>query len=230
MNGTVVAPARQEVSKMYASAHRRQLTKTKWDRIKSRYHIGKIVHGEMLTAIDGGFLIHILSGKGAIGYLKSVEVQEAKKYLPDLKVDADTLEFTVEGYDNGRKHLELSLQRIYSDPSRVRFLQAQAGDEVEGTVQALLGSGCFLDLTNGLAGFLPLTEIPFTGSPDDMKVEELVHEGDLIRARVLRKIESKLRLEVSVRALWTQASGRDDNAHDVEAAEAPRSVTPQPRR
>jgi len=193
------------------NATRRKLTTAKWHRIKSCNHSGKVVEAQFLAKMDGSYLVHVRSGRGAVGFLRSYEVDNARKFFPSFRVENGFFQCTVKSCDDKRQRIELSLEQLYSDKVRSAFEQADIGEEVFGTVEALAGLGCFVKLDSGLVGFLPLEEIPHKGGPGSVRIEELVYENDRIRTRIIDKDKANQRLKLSVNALWREKGAEPDS-------------------
>jgi len=185
-------------------ASRKRLTTARWHRIKSCNHSGKVVEAQFLAKMDGYYLLHVRSGRGAVGILRSYEVDKARKFFPSFDVEHGFFHCTVKSCDNKSQRIELSLEQLYSDQVRSAFEQVDVGEEVFGTVEALGGEGCFVKLESGLVGFLPLDEIPHEDKAGNVRIEELVYENDRIRARVVGKDKDSQRLKLSVNALWRE--------------------------
>ena len=110
----------------------------------------------------------------------------------------------------------LSLKDVTENPWE--NLPFQTGDIIDGcTVNRIISSGAFVQVSDQLEGFLPISQIA------DRRLEsvnEVLKVGDLISVRILNIDKDQLRLSVSMKGVDQQNVNVSEPAADTKTEEA----------
>ncbi len=91
----------------------------------------------------------------------------------------------------------------------------KVGDVVEGVVVKVTGYGAFVDLGDGQKGLIHISEI---SNKYVKKVEDYLHEGDKVKAKVV-KIDDKGRIDLSLKSMRDEVSFEDKLAKYMKESE-----------
>ncbi len=91
----------------------------------------------------------------------------------------------------------------------------KVGDVVEGVVVKVTNYGAFVDLGEGQKGLIHISEI---SNKYVKKVEDYLHEGDRVRAKVV-KVDERGRIDLSLKSMQDEISFEDKLAKYMKESE-----------
>jgi 4-hydroxy-3-methylbut-2-enyl diphosphate reductase len=122
--------------------------------------------------------------------------------------------------DPEKKKISLGLKQLTPKPWDLAPEKYLVGSVVEGTVVRILPFGAFVSLEPTIDGLVHISQITNRRLE---KVEEVLHVGDVVKAKILGVDPAKKRITLSMRALIPEeekpekkASDHDDDAYDYE--------------
>lgn len=94
--------------------------------------------------------------------------------------------------------ISLSVKRLKANPWQVLAEKYQVGDIIEAPVLRMSQFGIFLELDGGISGLIHLSEIPADVAKS---MEEKIHVGEMIKARIITFDPEAKRIGLSLKAL-----------------------------
>ena len=178
-----------------------------WENIEEKYPLGAIVNGKVV-GIEG-YWTFLEIEKGVRGWIPASELswtkwQPAPKGL--LKT-SDELDMMVTEIDPAKRYIRLSYKRAKPDPCDFVPRKYSVGSVVQGKVINIVDSGAFVELEDGIRGFIPISEleIGFT-----KQVTDIVSMDAELNLRVIELDKNTQRIRLSLRAvhanLWEVGS------------------------
>jgi small subunit ribosomal protein S1 len=156
---------------------------------------GDCVFGTVTNITDFGVFVDL---GGVEGLIHVSEISWGRVRHPsDVVQLGEQLEVHVIQVDQERARVALSLKRLFPNPWETAQDRYFPGQIIEATITSIVPFGAFARLEEGLDGLIHISEI----CPEDTvtKPEDMLHEGQRVRVRVLHVDGSRQRLGLSMR-------------------------------
>lgn len=150
------------------------------------YNLGDIVEGEVKNIIDKGVFVSFGSVEGFIPFSEITHKRiktPGEFFRTNQKVKAKIIRIEKEN-----KRIVLSTKALEREPFEVFISKYSEGDRVEGIVRNIIDKGVFVEVLDGLDGFLPLSEISWTERVK--KLDKYFKIGDKISV-LIKSIDKK---------------------------------------
>lgn len=179
------------LSERQAVQESRELKK---DELLSNLHEGDVRTGIVSSVCDFGVFVDIGGADGLV-HLSEISWSRVKHPSELLKVGDKTPVYIL-SIDNERKRIALSIKRTQSEPWTRAGERYQLGQIVEGTVTQLAAFGAFARIEDGIEGLIHISEM---GDERIQHPKELVAEGQVVQARIIRIDPARKRMGLSLR-------------------------------
>ncbi|HCA34591.1 MAG TPA: hypothetical protein DEP00_05955 [Lachnospiraceae bacterium] len=201
------------------TASRRNLLKKQREEAKAKalatLKVGDRVEGTVVRIEPYGAFIEIMPGVSGLLHISDMSWSRIKHPSNVLKM-GDHVVVGVNQVDQEKGRIGLSLKDVTENPWE--NLPFQTGDIIDGcTVNRIISSGAFVQVSDQLEGFLPISQIA------DRRLEsvnEVLKVGDLISVRILNIDKDQLRLSVSMKGVDQQNVNVSEPAADTKTEEA----------
>ena len=201
------------------TASRRNLLKKQREEAKAKalatFKVGDRVEGTVVRIEPYGAFIEIMPGVSGLLHISDMSWSRIKHPSNVLKM-GDHVVVGVNQVDQEKGRIGLSLKDVTENPWE--NLPFQTGDIIDGcTVNRIISSGAFVQVSDQLEGFLPISQIA------DRRLEsvnEVLKVGDLISVRILNIDKDQLRLSVSMKGVDQQNVNVSEPAADTKTEEA----------
>jgi len=169
---------------------------------------GDVIRGTVKTIMPYGAFVDI---GGTDGLLHVADMSHRRVENPrDIVTEGQQLEVKVLKVDHEQKRISLGLKQVMPDPWAGADTKWPVNEVVTGRITRLAEFGAFLELTPGVEGLIPISEMTFEKrikSPS-----EIVKEGDVVKVRVMSMDLAKKRISLSLKRVgddpWMGASVR----------------------
>jgi len=155
---------------------------------------GDVRTGVVTSIADFGAFVDI-GGADGLGRLSELSWRRVKHPSEVLKRGD-----RVKGYrlsdDNDRKRIALSIKRTQNEPWSTVNERYQLGQMVEGTITQLASFGAFARIEDGVEGLIHVSEM---GDGRVQHPRDVVQEGDVVQARIIRIDPARKRMGLSMR-------------------------------
>lgn len=168
---------------------------TKKDELLSRLSEGDVRTGVVSSVCDFGAFVDIGGADGLV-HLSEISWSRVKHPSEVLKV-GDKVQVYILNIDNDRKRIALSIKRTQNEPWTRVGEKYQLGQIVEGTITQLASFGAFARIEDGIEGLIHVSEL---GDERIQHPREVVQEGDVVQARIIRIDPARKRMGLSLRA------------------------------
>lgn len=184
----------------------------KKDELLARLQEGDVRTGTVSSVCDFGAFVDIGGADGLV-HLSEISWSRVKHPGEVLKV-GDKVQVYILSIDNERKRIALSIKRTQSEPWTRAGERYQLGQIVEGTVTQLASFGAFARIEDGIEGLIHISEM---GDERIQHPKEVVAEGQVIRARIIRIDPARKRMGLSLRL--SREVGEDEPVDELPADE-----------
>ncbi len=164
---------------------------------------GDIREGVVTSVCDFGAFVDI---GGADGLVHLSELSWSRvKHPSEILKPGDKVQVYVLSIDNERKRIALSLKRTQHEPWTTVGERYHIGQMVEGVVTQLAPFGAFVRIEDGVEGLIHVSEM---GDGRVQHPREVLQEGDVVQARIIRIDPARKRIGLSMRQTSDDQSAR----------------------
>ncbi|HNP87755.1 MAG TPA: 30S ribosomal protein S1 [Kouleothrix sp.] len=155
---------------------------------------GDVRTGVVTSIADFGAFVDI---GGADGLVHLSELSWSRvKHPSEVLKPGDKVRVYILSVDNDRKRIALSIKRTQNEPWSTVNDRYQLGQIVEGTITQLASFGAFARIEDGVEGLIHVSEM---GDGRIQHPRDVVQEGDVIKARIIRIDPARKRMGLSMR-------------------------------
>lgn len=191
-----------------------EVREVKKDELLSLLEEGDIRTGTVSSVCDFGAFVDIGGADGLV-HLSELSWSRVKHPSEVLKV-GDKVQVYILSIDNERKRIALSVKRTQEEPWATVNERYQLGQAVACTITQLASFGAFARVEDGIEGLIHVSEL---GDERVQHPRDVVQEGDVIEARIIRIDPARKRMGLSLRRTQEdneQTSSNDNAATDNE--------------
>jgi small subunit ribosomal protein S1 len=165
-----------------------------WESVMEKYTVGSRVHGKVRNLTDFGAFVEIEEGVDGLVHVSDMSWTKRIKHPSEVLKKGDEVDAIITSIDQDNRRISLSIKEFQPNDWEAFKEKHQAGDTVEGTVSRVADFGVFVQIDGLVEGLMHVSE---TGLPRGAKPQEHFHEGDTIRARILRVDDAEMKIGLS---------------------------------
>jgi small subunit ribosomal protein S1 len=170
---------------------------------------GDVRSGVVTSIADFGAFVDI---GGADGLVHLSELSWSRvKHPSEVLKPGDKVRVYILSVDNDRKRIALSIKRTQSEPWTTVNERYQLGQMVEGTITQLASFGAFARIEDGVEGLIHVSEM---GDGRVQHPRDVVQEGDVVQARIIRIDPARKRMGLSMRQPGEGGAAGDEGGSD----------------
>jgi len=164
----------------------------KWESFASKYNVGDRIKGKVIKFVEFGAFIEV-EGIDALLHRNDMTWKKVFKQRKLLKLGEEA-EFMILDINRPEGKISLGLKQLTADPWSVAAEKYSAGDIVKGTVVTVTTYGAFVEIEDGIEGYLGASEISWT--KNSVNVKECLEKGQELELKILdiNPAEKKLSL------------------------------------
>ncbi len=118
------------------------------------------------------------------------------KHPSEVLKPGDKVRVCILSVDSDRKRIALSIKRTQSEPWSTVSERYHLGQIVEGTITQLASFGAFARIEDGVEGLIHVSEM---GDGRVQHPRDVVQEGQVVQARIIRIDPARKRMGLSMR-------------------------------
>jgi len=165
-----------------------------WESVMEKYTVGSRVHGKVRNLTDFGAFVEIEEGIDGLVHVSDMSWTKRIKHPSEVLKKGDEVDAIITSIDQDNRRISLSIKEFQPNDWEAFKEKHQAGDVIEGTVSRVADFGVFVQIDGLVEGLMHVSE---TGLPRGAKPQEHFHEGDAIRARILRVDDAEMKIGLS---------------------------------
>ncbi|WP_038055827.1 S1 RNA-binding domain-containing protein [Thermodesulfobacterium hydrogeniphilum] len=168
-----------------------------WEKVGEKYQEGQKVRGKITKIFNFGAFLEVEPGveglipKSEITWNKKVKIEEVLK-------EGDLVEALIFDLRPSERKMLLSLRKLEPSPWEKLASEVKVGDIISGKIKNIIDFGIFVEIKEGIDGFIHISNISWNRIEDLSKV---FNEGEEIQAKVLEIDPEKRRLQLSLKHL-----------------------------
>ena len=166
---------------------------------------GDVVKGEVTDINKVGAFIKVAENIEGLCPFGEASWKQGGR-LEDVANIGDTVDVRVVSIDKVRRRVGLSLRQVSSNPWTT--LTFKEGDVITGTVASTTDRGAFIQVAEGVEGFLPINQIV---ERRISRVEEAISIGSEVEVKVMELKPNQFRMTLSMTRIATDAERNNFN-------------------
>ncbi|MBN2050068.1 MAG: 30S ribosomal protein S1 [Spirochaetales bacterium] len=140
----------------------KHFTPDPWMLFEQKYHVNDIVHGKVTKLTDFGAFIEIEEGIEGLAHISELSWVKRVKHPKDLLSVGDEVEAMILSYELEKGRVSLGLKQVYPNPWENIEEMYPVGRRLKKPVRKLTNAGAFIELEEGIEGFLHVDDISWT--------------------------------------------------------------------
>lgn len=176
---------------------------------------GSVVRGVVKRLTDFGAFVDV---GGVDGLLHITDISWGRiKHPKDVLEEGQEVDVKILNVDADKKRISLGYKQLQPRPWELVPEKYHVGDIIEGKVVRLAPFGAFVELEPTVDGLIHISQVT---NRRIEKVEDVLTQGQTVKAKVLEVDAGKRRISLSMRALMEQErpAGDDEGGREAGAA------------
>jgi len=133
-----------------------------WIHFEEKYHVNDIVKGKVTKLTDFGAFIELEEGIEGLAHISEFSWVKKIQKPSDLLKPNDIVECMILGYDLQAGRVSLGLKQVQDNPWDSVEEKFPVGKRLKRKVVKITNAGAFIELDDGLDGFLHMDDISWT--------------------------------------------------------------------
>ena len=183
----------------------KHMTADPWTTFEERYQVGDVVKKPVTKITSFGVFIEIEPGIEGLAHVSELSWTKRITNPKEIVNIGDVVEAKILGYDLDKKRVSLGLKQLEENPWDTITERYPVGKVVKGPVVKVTNSGAFINLEEGIDGFLHIDDVSWTKKIKNM--DQFCKEGDVVEVCISKVEANNRRIRLSVKQLegnpWT---------------------------
>ncbi len=192
-----------------------------WESVLEKYTVGSRVQGKVRNLTDFGAFVEIEEGVDGLVHVSDMSWTKRIKHPSEVLKKGDDVEAIITSIDQENRRISLSIKEFQPNDWQTFKEKHQVGDVVDGVVTRVADFGVFVQMDSLVEGLMHVSE---TGLPRGSKPQEHFHEGDSIKAKILRIDDAEMKVGLSATSAQPQADTEPVSTASAEPALAEHNV------
>ncbi|RMH34676.1 MAG: 30S ribosomal protein S1 [Acidobacteria bacterium] len=180
----------------------KQLLPDPWDIVPEKYPVGSVVKGKVISIVDYGAFIELEPGVEGLVHVSEMTWSKRPKHPKKMVSKGQEVEVKILEVDPSKRRLNFSIKSLIPNPWDSVDEKYPAGTIVKGVVRSLTNFGAFVEVEEGVDGFVHISEITWKKIKHP---REALKKKQKVEAKVLKIDHQRKRLSLSIKALQPSA-------------------------
>lgn len=140
----------------------KHMTEDPWYTFEDRYHIDQVVRGRVTKLTDFGAFIELEEGIEGLAHISELSWVKRIRHPDEILRPGDEVETKILDYDLQQGKVSLGLKQVLPNPWDDLADQYPVGMRLTRPVKKLTNTGAFIELEEGIDGFLHVDDLSWT--------------------------------------------------------------------
>ena len=177
----------------------KHFTEDPWSTFESRYNVEDIVKGNVTKLTDFGAFVEIEEGIEGLVHISELSWVKRIKHPQEVLSIGDECEVMILGYDVQQGRISLGIKQVLPKPWDSIIEQYPLGKIVKKTVKKITNAGAFIELEEGIDGFLHADDISWTKRIKN--ISSVLKEGEEVEVVIVGVDPEMRRISLGVKQL-----------------------------
>ncbi len=194
----------------------KHMTEDPWNKFDEKYHVDQVVTGHVTKLADFGAFIELEEGIEGLAHISELSWVKRVNHPKELLKVGDEVETKILSYDIPAGKVSLGLKQVLPNPWDNIELKYSTGTRLKRPVKKITNSGAFVELEEGIDGFLHIDDLSWTKKHKHPSA--VLNEGDEVECMVIHVDPETHNIRLSVKQL------EDDPWESLRKAYPERSI------
>jgi small subunit ribosomal protein S1 len=177
----------------------KQLTPDPWDSFAQRYEKGKKYAGTVKKLTSFGAFVELEEGIEGLLHVSELSWTKRVNHPKDVIKAGDRVETMILEYDLAKRNVSLGLKQVLENPWDTIDRKYPVGSRVKAKIVNAIKSGVFVELEEGIEGFLASGDVAWTKQTRGLT--ESFKKDDALEVLVLSVDKENRKIQVGVKQL-----------------------------
>jgi len=140
----------------------KHFTEDPWSSFEDRYQVEDVVKGKVTKLTDFGAFIEIEEGIEGLAHISELSWVKRIKHPKEILNIGDEVEVMILGYDIHEGRISLGMKQVLPNPWDEMIEKYPIGMKLKRTIKKVTNSGAFIELEEGIDGFLHVDDLSWT--------------------------------------------------------------------
>lgn len=169
-----------------------------WNLITKKYPEGTKVKGIVRNLVSYGAFIEIEPGVDGLIHISDFSWTRKINHPSEVMKKGDEIEALVLSCDAENKKISLGIKQLTEDPWNKIDDLYKPNQIIEGKITKITGFGAFVELAEGIEGLVHISQVTHN---DFKRLEDVLKEGDMVKAIILRVEPAERRIALSIKEM-----------------------------
>jgi small subunit ribosomal protein S1 len=179
----------------------KQKTPSPWENIEEKYPVGSKHVGEVVNIMPYGAFVKLEPGVEGLVHISEMSWTRRINHPNEVVSIGDKVEVMVLGINKEKEEISLGMKQCQPNPWDQVAQKYPEGAVVTGTVRSLTNYGAFVELEEGIDGFLHINDISWVKKVTHPS--EVLQKGDKVTCVVLGVDYDRRRIHLGMKQLAT---------------------------
>ncbi len=170
-----------------------------WTSFEQRYQVGDVITKPVTKITSFGVFIEIEPGIEGLAHVSELSWTKKINNPKDILNIGDVVSAKILGYDLDKKRVSLGLKQLQENPWDTITERYPLGKVLKAPVVKVTNSGAFIELEDGIDGFLHIDDVSWTKKIKNM--DQFCKVGDVLEVSISKVEPEHRRIRLSVKAL-----------------------------
>lgn len=180
-----------------------------WVGFEERYRVNDVVEGTVTKLADFGAFVELERGIEGLVHISELSWVKRIKHPKEALQIGDRVKVMILGYDTEAERISLGLKQAMPNPWNDIAEKYPVGSKLKRTIKKVTNSGAFVELEEGIEGFLHMDDVSWTKRARN--AQALLKPNEEIEVVVLENLPEERRIRLGVKQLsadpWTELRG-----------------------
>lgn len=177
----------------------KHFTSDPWESFEEHYQVDDVIEGTITKLTDFGVFIELEEGIEGLAHISELSWVKRISHPREILSIGDTVQAKILSYNLENKKISLGIKQVTENPWDSIEEHYPVGHRLSGTVVKVTNSGAFINLEEGIDGFLHIDDISWTKKVKNMS--SFCKEGDVLEVVVIRVESRNRRIRLGIKQL-----------------------------
>ena len=167
-----------------------------WDTFEERYHVNDIVTGKVTKLTEFGAFIELEPGIEGMAHVSEFSWVKKVNNPKDMFKVGDEVKCMILGYNLSEGKISLGIKQVQDNPWDTIEEKYPVGTELERPIVKITATGAFIQLEEGIDGFLHGDDISWIKKVKNLNT--MFKVGDVVKVKIVNcdKVQHRIRLGI----------------------------------
>ncbi len=177
----------------------KQLTPHPWEGIEQKYPVDSIVKGKVVNIANYGVFVELEKGVEGLIHISEISWTQHIKHPSEVFSIGDVIEAKVLGIDSTERKISLGYKQLEPDPWDAIEQNFKVGSIHKGVVRNLTSYGAFVELQEGIDGFVHISDMSWTKKLRHPR--EMLKKDQEVQVKVLEISKENRKINLGIKQI-----------------------------